>query len=176
MLDNSMLGTGTLDRSPYGVLHVHACPPALCPHVEWAVAAELGVPVRMQWSAQDVAPGMLRAECSWRARPGTAGRLASALRLWTLLRFEVTEAPSPGCDGMRYAHTPTLGIFAATTSANGDITVGEDRLRALLAATGGGEALAHALDRLLGAAWDDELEPFRHAGEGAPVTWLHRVG
>ena len=25
-------------------------------------------------------------------------------------------------------------------------------------------------------AWDDELEPFRYAGAGAPVRWLHRVG
>jgi hypothetical protein len=28
---------------------------------------------------------------------------------------------------------------------------------------------------LLGQAWDDELEPFRHAGDGAPVRWLHEV-
>ena len=28
----------------------------------------------------------------------------------------------------------------------------------------------------LGQAWDDELEPFRHAAEGNPVVWLHRVG
>ena len=27
-----------------------------------------------------------------------------------------------------------------------------------------------------GEAWDEELEPFRHAGEGAPVRWLHQVG
>ena len=29
---------------------------------------------------------------------------------------------------------------------------------------------------LLGDAWDAELEPFRHAGDGAPVRWLHKVG
>ena len=40
----------------------------------------------------------------------------------------------------------------------------------------GREAFAHSLDQLLGAAWDDALEPFRRAGDGAPVTWLHRVG
>jgi hypothetical protein len=32
------------------------------------------------------------------------------------------------------------------------------------------------LDLALGRAWDDELEPFRYAGDGAPVRWLHRVG
>ena len=32
------------------------------------------------------------------------------------------------------------------------------------------------LDLALGRAWDDELEPFRYAGDGAPVRWLHQVG
>ena len=31
------------------------------------------------------------------------------------------------------------------------------------------------LDALLGSPWDDELEPYREAGEGAAVTWLHQV-
>ncbi|MEV1173844.1 DUF3145 family protein, partial [Nonomuraea sp. NPDC049784] len=25
----------------------------------------------------------------------------------------------------------------------------------------------------LGRPWDEELEPFRYAGDGAPVRWLH---
>lgn len=157
-----------------GVLYVHASPAALCPHVEWAVAAELGTRARLQWSDQPAAPGLLRAESCWRGRPGTAGRIAAALRGWTTLRYEVTEDPSPGVDGERYAVTPTLGAYRATIGANGDIQVGEDRLRALLA-TASGAALAQGLDGLLGSAWDDELEPFRTAGDGAPVTWLHQV-
>ena len=32
------------------------------------------------------------------------------------------------------------------------------------------------LDIALGAAWDEELEPFRHASDDAPVVWLHKVG
>ena len=31
----------------------------------------------------------------------------------------------------------------------------------------------HALDELLGTAWDIELEPYRLGGDGAPVTLLH---
>ena len=31
------------------------------------------------------------------------------------------------------------------------------------------------IDKLLGKPWDDELETFRYAGEGAPVRWLHQV-
>ena len=157
-----------------GVLYVHSAPPALCPHVEWAVAAELGTRARMEWADQPAAQGQLRAEINWRGRPGTAGRLAAALRGWSVLRYEVTEEPSPGNDGERYAVTPTLGVFRSAMSANGDVLVGEDRLRTLLA-TATGPMLAQGLDALLGSAWDDELEPFREAGEGAPVTWLHQV-
>lgn len=157
-----------------GVLYIHSAPPALCPHVEWAVAAELGTRARMEWTDQPMVPGQLRAQVSWRGRPGTAGRLAAALRGWSVLRYEVTEDASPGLDGERYAVTPTLGVFRATMSANGDVLVSEDRLRALLA-TATGPQLAQGLDGLLGSAWDAELEPLREAGEGAPVTWLHQV-
>jgi len=128
----------------------------------------------LAWSDQPTSPGALRTECSWRGRSGTAGRLAAALRGWQVLRYEATEQASPGCDGERWAVTPGLGVFRAAMSANGDVMVGEDRLRALLA-TASGPQLSHGLDQLLGAAWDDELEPFREAGEGATVTWLHQV-
>ena len=36
-------------------------------------------------------------------------------------------------------------------------------------------ALRAGLHGLLGTAWDAELEPFRRAGDGAPVRWLHQV-
>lgn len=154
-----------------GVLHLHACPTALTPHVEWAVTAELGVPARLDWQAQPVAPGTLRAEVSWRGRPGTAARLAARLRGWSMLRYEVTEEPTSGVDGERFSHVPALGLFRTATSANGDIVVGEDRLRALLATSGGsGHGIVHGLDALLGTAWDRDLEPYRQSAEGGPVT------
>jgi hypothetical protein len=157
-----------------GVIYIHSCPPALVPHVEWAVAAELGVRTSLPWSDQPAAPGTLRADVSWRGRAGTAGRVAAALRGWQVLRYEVTELASPGCDGERWSVTPGLGVFRSAMSANGDVLVAEDRLRALLS-TASGPQLSHGLDLLLGAAWDDELEPYREAGDGATVTWLHQV-
>ncbi len=162
--------------SARGVVYLHSCPPALCPHVEWAVAGVLGVPARLDWTAQPVAPGCLRAETGWRGRAGTAGRIAAALRGWPLVRFEVTEEPSEGADGERYAATPDLGLFRSAMSANGDVLVQEDRLRALLAASGDLPTLSHGIERLLGGSWDVELEPYRHAGEGAPVRWLTQAG
>ncbi len=170
--------------SAHGVLYVHSAPPALCPHIEWAVAGIMGAPVGMPWSGQPAAPGALRAELTWHARPGTAGAIASALAGWNRLRFEVTEDSSPGCDGVRHCYTPDLGLFTAVTGANGDIMVSEDRLRSVLLLAsgaqsgqqGGSASLEDELGRLLGTAWDTELEPFRRAADGAPVRWLNATG
>jgi Protein of unknown function (DUF3145) len=159
-----------------GVVYVHSCPPAVCPHAEWAISRVLGTRVTLSWTAQPASPGQLRAECAWTGRPGTAGALATALRSWPMLRFEVTEDPSPGYDGERIVHVPGRGVYRTSVGANGDIVVGEGQLRALVATARTAEEYAHTLDRLLGAVWDADLEPYRQAGDGAPVTWLHQVG
>jgi len=94
-----------------------------------------------------------------------------------MTRFEVTEEPSDGSDGERYMHVPGLGLFAAMTSANGDIVVGEDRLRRIMLDARAPEALVHAIETALGTPWDCELEPYRHASEGGgPVQRLNQVG
>jgi hypothetical protein len=160
-----------------GVVYVHSAPPALCPHVEWAVGGVLDQRVTFDWTPQPAAPGSLRAELSWQADPGTGSRLASALRDWVQLSFEVTEEPSAGAEGERWSSTPTLGLYHATTGVHGDIVVREDRLRAALARAAADPAtdVVRELQGLLGKDWDDELETFRHAGDGAPVRWLHQV-
>jgi hypothetical protein len=130
-----------------GVLQVHSAPPALSPHIEWAVAGVLGVPVSLAWLEQPASPGSVRAELGWQARPGTSAAITSALAGWNLLRFEVTEEASPGCDAVRYSYTPALGMFSAITSANGDIVVAEGRLRAaitLAASSGPGAGRSRA--------------------------------
>lgn len=155
-----------------GIVHVHACPPALCPHVSWALGRVLGSRCDLSWAAQSVSAGSLRTECPWTGPPGTGGRLASTLRGWSSLRFEVTEEPSRGCDGQRYSWTPALGLFRTPTSANGDVMVGEDRLRSLLDS---GMDLAAGMQLLLGTAWDEDLEPYRRVVEGQDRAWLTRV-
>jgi hypothetical protein len=158
-----------------GVVYVHSTPLAVCQHVEWAIARVLTAPVNLHWTGQPVDPGARRAECDWTGRPGTGAELAAALRQWPMIRFEVTEEPSPGVDGERFCHVPTLGLWSGRTSANGDIVVGEDRLRSLLQEVPASR-LAGRVNELLGSAWDDALEPFRLAGDGAAGTLLHRVG
>jgi Protein of unknown function (DUF3145) len=165
-----------------GVLHVHSAPSALCPHIEWAVAGVLDMPVDLPWESQPAARGTLRTELAWTSRAGTAAAITSALAGWNRLRFEVTEEASPGCDAVRYSYTPALGTFSCVTSASGDVVVPEARLRAAMTVAGAqlpgrpAASLEAELTRLLGQDWDDELEPFRCAAEGAPVRWLHATG
>ncbi|WP_322755654.1 DUF3145 domain-containing protein [Frankia sp. Cas3] len=159
-----------------GMLAVLACPPPLCPHLEFAVSAVLSSPVSLTWSEQPRSAGALYAGLEWRAPCGTAGRLAGQLRRLGQVCFDVVEAPSPGCDPERYSHTPELGLHRASIAANGDIVVGEAALRALIERGEGRETLARGLHRLLGTAWDEALEPLRQAAHGAPVTWLRRTG
>ena len=159
-----------------GVVFIHSATTALCPHVEWALAGVTGARVTLEWTPQPAEPAMWRAEMSWQGEPGTASKIASALRGWVHLRFEVTEEPSGGHEGERYSCTPTLGIFHAITGVHGDLLVPEDRLKAaVVTSIATGTELEDIIDQLLGKPWDDELETFRWAGEGAPVRWLHQV-
>ena len=159
-----------------GVLYVHSAPSALCPHVEWAASGVLGASVDVDWVAQPAETGTYRTEISWQAQVGSAAALASALRGWERLRFEVTEEPTATSEGARYSYTPDLGIFHAITGPHGDILIPEDRLKAAVVKSALGDTtLLNEIDALLGKPWDDELETFRHAGEGAPVRWLHQV-
>lgn len=159
-----------------GVFYIHSTPSALRPHIEWAVGGVLGVPVYLDWAPQPVEPGRYRAEYSWSDAVGTGPRLASALKRMQRIRFEVTEDRTAGSDGERYCYTPTLGIFRATAGLYGDVMIGEEQIKqAVATAALGGKELSTALDELLGRPWDDELEPFRRAGDGSPVRWLHKV-
>ena len=160
-----------------GVVFIHSTPTALCPHIAWALEGVLDTRVSLDLVPQPAQPGTMRTEFSWTGEAGTGALIASAMRGWDGLRYEVVEEASRGSDGMRWTHTPALGIHQARLSANGDVVVNENRLRALVeSSAGSGATLVAELDRALGAAWDAELEHFRYAGEGAPVNWLHKVG
>lgn len=164
-------------RAARGMLFVHSSPRAVSPHVEWAVGRALGSAVNFDWAEQPVLPGTMRTEYSWTGDPGAGARIASALRGWEQLRFEVSEDPGPSNDGSRWMHTPELGVFFAQTDSAGNVVVPEDRIRYAMEIAAFDAAELHRELRLaLGQAWDDELEPFRHASDFAPVVWLHRVG
>ena len=159
-----------------GVLHIHSAPSALCPHIEWAVGGALGVPATLTWDDQPAERSSYRTELSWRGPVGTATRLASTLKRWQRLRFEVTEDATPESEAERYSFTPALGVFHATVGLHGDIAVPEERIRHAMLEARDATELRERLEELLGSAWDAELDVFRQAADGVPLRWLHEVG
>jgi hypothetical protein len=133
--------------------------------------------VNFEWRPQPVLDGAQRTEYFWEGPRGMGAALASALRGWEHLRYEVTEDAGLGTDGGRWMHTPDLGIFFAQTDTVGNVVIPEDRIRAAMESAGSDAFELHRELRIaLGQAWDDELEAFRHASEDSPVVWLHKVG
>lgn len=171
-----MISSRTLQDSPVtGVVQIHSTPSALRPHLEWALGGALGVPTHLDWQPQPVEANSWRAELAYSGRAGTGATLTSALAKWQRIRFDVTELPRGGGEGLRWSVTPGLGVFSAATNAIGDIVVHEDRLKQAMAKSAAhGTDLAEELEKLLGAPWDAELEPFRRA-EDDTVRWLHQV-
>lgn len=162
--------------STHGVVQIHSAPSALCPHVEWAVGGALSVPVHLSWSPQPAERASYRAEYAWTGPVGSSAKLTSALKGWERLRFEVTEEGTGRSEAVRYSYTPALGVFHATLGPHGDVMINEQRLKAAVVRDAlGGRSLHEAVTDLLGTAWDDELEVFRRAGDGADVRWLHQV-
>ena len=129
-----------------GVLYIHSAPSALCPHVEWAVGGVLGVAVNLDWTPQAAQVGTYRAELSWAGDAGTAAAVASALRGWNQLRFEITEEATPSTEGARYSYTPELGVFHAVTGLHGDLMIPEDRLKAAVIKAALGDTTVELVD------------------------------
>ncbi|MEY5017449.1 MAG: hypothetical protein RL431_498 [Actinomycetota bacterium] len=150
-----------------GVIMIHSAPPSLRPHIEWAISRVLGVAYRLEWSAQPAQLGTFRAQCAWDGPHGSAAALASALRGWVDTRFDVTEEVAHGRDGVRFVHTPSLGIFYTQIDSAGNSVITEDRVRyAIDIADGDARTMARELAIALGEAWDMELEPYR---TGTPI-------
>lgn len=159
-----------------GVLWIHAARPALTPHVAWALA-RAGMtlpdgtrPAASMWHARPEDPSRVCAEIEWRGPVGAAASLVGDLERWPDLTFEVTEDPDtsiPGAQGQRHCHVPALGTWSGVTDSAGDVQIGEQRLRAIMAAhRGDASGLSGALDSELGTAWDAALEPLRPGTAG----------
>ena len=84
------------------------------------------------------------------ARSARRARLAASLRAWPMLVFEVTEERTVGSDGERLAYVPGRGFHRSMMSANGDVVVGEERLRGLLDARPHRRGLPARATELLG--------------------------
>lgn len=135
-----------------GFLTIHSCPLALARHVEWAIENTLG-PVQISWRNQPLLAGMQRSQIEWRGQRDHASNLASALKSWHYLRFEISS------DNELFRFTPELGLHRAVIDELGSILISENQLKFAMSKTD--EAMREALDVALGTEWEVELERFR---------------
>lgn len=141
-----------------GLVTIHSAPSALRQHIEWGLNAILGAPHPLTWRNQPLATGTVRTTLEFRGPQGTAAKIATALKNWHYLRFEVQELSGNGGEHFRF--TPELGIHRATVDAVGTILVNENVIRKALSSFDDLKA-REELEHALGSAWDEALEPLR---------------
>jgi hypothetical protein len=146
------------DKRYAGLLTIHSAPSALRQHIEWGLNAILGYTGEYSWRDQPLAPGTLRTIIEYRAALGTAAKIATSLKNWHYLRFEVQEFCSEGAELFRF--TPELGMHRALTDGTGSILISENVIRKSLATFDDLE-IRENLEAALGSAWELALEPMR---------------
>ena len=140
-----------------GYLVIHSAPSALTRHIQWAVANLLGRSTLLMWRPQPLLAGTYRTTCEWRDRTGTGAELASALRGWHYLRYEIREEETSSTTLYRY--TPELGIHRAVLDSSGSVMLTENQIASALALND--DEMRESLLGSMGNAWDQELEQFR---------------
>ena len=151
-----------------GQLTIHSAPSALRQHIEWGLNSLLGSPQSYSWRDQPLAPGTSRTSLDFRAAIGTAAKIATALKNWHYLRFEVHELDKNG--GELFRCTPELGIHRASLDPAGNIQISESQIAKALSRFDDLE-LRENLEAALGSAWDLALEPMR----GVDLQEVHRL-
>jgi hypothetical protein len=142
-----------------GFLSIHSTPSALRHHIDWAIQAVLGNWVKPTWSPQPLIPGSYRTQIEFRDRQGVAAELASSLRSWHYLNFEVIENTDNG--GELFRCTPELGIHRSLVDQTGAVILTENQLGTVLKNSLDEESIREAIALLLGSSWEQELDRFR---------------
>jgi len=149
-----------------GLVLIHCAPSSLLTHVEWTLSGISGNPIKLNWVADDSKPTMFRSSVSIACSSEEAATLASAFMNLKQLSFEVIHQQSHG--GSRWSFTPTLGMFSCSTDEAGNLVVNENQIRHSMEKAGSNALKLQAeLRKLLGQAWDDELENYRELIGGA---------
>ena len=159
----------------HGHITIHAAPKLVLKHLEWSLAEILQVPVSIAWQPQPLATASFRGELAWNGVLGTGARLASTLRGWHYIVFELHEAAGNGSDGSLFLFTPELGLFYGAVGPHGDLMINENQLRKILTDNLRPADMTDAIERLLGREWDEVLDSYRRANtfeeiEGARLS------
>ena len=145
-----------------GFLTIHSAPSALRHHIDWAIQAVLGNWIKLSWNPQPLLPGTFSTQLEFRGAQGAAAEIASSLRSWHYLNFEVIESNEIGGELFRF--TPELGIHRAIIDLSGAVLVNENQLSAVLAKTFDEESIRQGIADIMGTSWEIELERFRSVG------------
>jgi hypothetical protein len=150
-----------------GLVFVHQAPSALLAHVEWTLSGVCGRPANITWhSLPEPLPGF-RGVSSWDGASESGSVLASAFMNLKQLSFEVIQDSTDQESGYRWSFTPTLGVFSCATDEIGNVLVNENQLRSIVDSCGSnGLKLQAELRKVLGQAFDDELESYRELFDG----------
>ncbi|MBC7464259.1 MAG: DUF3145 family protein [Actinobacteria bacterium] len=140
-----------------GYLAIHSAPSALCRHLDWALVNLLGPSATLSWRPQPLLPGSHRAICEWRDREGAGADLASTLRGWHYVRFEIREESDR--EKVLYRYTPNLGIHRAVIDELGSVLISENQIMHALAQHD--DDMRETMDKALGTSWERELDQFR---------------
>ena len=104
-------------------------------------------------------PGTFRTQLEFRSAQGAAAEIASALRSWHYLNFEVIEGTELGGELFRF--TPELGIHRAVVDQTGAVLVNENQLSAILSHSFDEEAVREGIAAIVGNSWECALDRFR---------------
>lgn len=153
-----------------GRVIIHCAPSALLNHVEWTISGISGNPIKLSWVADESRPTMFRSSASLKCTSEEAATLASAFMSLKQMSFEVIHQQTHG--GSRWSFTPTLGMFSCATDEAGNLVVNENQIRHSMEKAGSNVLKLQAeLRKLLGQAWDDELENYRELIGGAESNY-----
>jgi len=166
------LVTPSAQKSVRGLLTIHSAPSALCAHIDWAIQNILGPDAQLNWLPQPMMVGTFKTKCQWSAYGGSGAEIASTLRSWHYLNFEVIENHENGGELFRF--TPELGIHRVLTDLSGGAVLSEHQINNVLQSSFDEEAIRQGLAHALGQPWDEQLEKFRGAGM-AEIARLHAI-
>ena len=142
-----------------GFLTIHSAPSALRHHIDWAIQGVFGNWIKLSWNPQPLMPGTFRTQLEFRGAQGAAAEIASVLRSWHYLNFEVIEGSETGGELFRF--TPELGIHRAVVDQSGAVLVNENQLATLLASAFDEESIREGIATIVGSSWESELDRFR---------------
>ncbi len=130
-----------------------------------------------EWQLQPLVVGTVKSVIDWSSAADVAPQLVTELALLGNIRFEVTLNQTRHQIGRRWSFSPGLGIFAAAIDEAGNVLIAENQVRNALYGSGNDLLKTQsALRRLLGTAWDDDLERFRAQSYEVEKTWLIGLG